>query len=88
MVEPVTCILIDFHFGIPEMFDAAIFFRIGGPAVRAIHEQGRAGDAAPQKLYVFLFNIKWRPDPEIRVEFPGIGAVFIKPVICPFHKKA
>ena len=77
MVEPVAGIFIDFHFGIPEMSDAAILFRVRGPTICAIHEQGRAADAAPQKLYVFLFNIKWRPDPEIRVEFPGIGAVFI-----------
>src|SRR5215831_19467050 len=63
--------------GIAEMADAAILLRIRGPALLAIDEEGRTGDAGPQRLRLLLRHAVRPVGPDVIVELPAVSAVLV-----------
>src|SRR5579885_3399341 len=48
VVHPVSGALDRHHLGVAEMAHAAVLLGVGGPALAAVDQQGRTGDAPPQ----------------------------------------
>ena len=83
MVQPVTRVLELDHFGIGKVVEPAVAFGVGGPTVGAIQQQCRRADRRPGLVEEFIGDVLDRPDVEMRVEFPAVGAVFV--AVDPMH---
>src|ERR1700730_14438321 len=65
------------HARVLEMPRAAVLLRVRGPALLAVHQERRAGDAAPQLLDLLHLHVAGRPDAHVIVELPAEGAVLV-----------
>src|SRR5262249_35649051 len=63
--------------GVAEMADAAVLLRVRGPALLAVDEEGRAGDARPQILGFGLGHAVGPVGADVIVEFPAVAAVLV-----------
>src|SRR5262245_19768100 len=59
------------HLRLPEMSHATVLCRIGGPALIAVDEQRRAGDASPELFHLGVGHVVGRPRSHIVVELPA-----------------
>ena len=76
-MHPVAGILELDHLGGLEELQAAILLRVRSPAFLAVDQQGRTGDARPQRLDVGIGHVVGRVQPDIVVKLPAIGAVLV-----------
>src|SRR5690348_17274641 len=68
VMHPVPRALEAHDFGGLEVGDATILERVGRPALLAIDEERRAGDAGPELLHLGLRHVVGRPGADVIVE--------------------
>ena len=77
VVEPVATLLELDYLSRLEVNGAPLFLRVRRPAIGAIEQQRGARDRTPQRLDEFVGDILDRPDIQVRIELPAIGAVLV-----------
>src|SRR5215831_15493335 len=77
MVDPMPGVVDRRDFGVAEIADAAVLLGIGRPALFTVDQQGRAGDARPQRLGLRLSHAVGSLGADVIIEFPAVGAVLV-----------
>src|SRR5262249_16775132 len=77
MVDPMAGAFYRDEFRISEMTYPPIFQRVRGPALPAVNEERRTGNALPQLLHLADRHLIRPVRPHIIVELPAIGAVLV-----------
>src|SRR6202040_928469 len=62
---------------VAEMASPPVVYRVGGPTLLAVDEEGRAIDALPYPLGLGRRHLVGRLGPDIVVELPAVGAVLV-----------
>ena len=77
MLHPVAGAFEAHDFRRVEMLQAAVLLRVGGPALGAVDQQRRTGDARPEFLDRPARHVVGRPGADVVVELPAVGAVLV-----------
>src|SRR6516162_10857220 len=76
-MDPVAGVVDRNDLSVAEMADAAILLGVGGPALLAIDQEGRAGGARPQRLGLLLGHPVRPVGADVIVKFPAVGAILV-----------
>jgi hypothetical protein len=77
VVDPMPGAVERDHAGMPEVAQAAVALRVGGPALLAVDEQGGTGDARQELLDLGLRHSVRRIGARVIVEFPAVSTIFV-----------